>query len=206
MLKRGLMTFFLILCGIASTSGQNRITAMKRWTFGGEITYDATFYSSKFQYFISPEGFRENISSSKFGYDTDSEVNLHAGYNINQIWNLSLHIGYTEVGDFHKVVPFSIRATRFFNDNPLNDRWFTFVDAGSGISLKEKPQEIACGKIGGGYRLSLSRSAKLDILMAIRVVYTHPEISYYGIIYSPQKMFRNDGMICSLIFGTNISF
>lgn len=206
MLKRGLLTSILLLCSIAGLSGQDLTTDFSRWTFGMETSYDATLYSTKFQYFISPEGFREEVSSSKFGYDTDCELNLHAGYNINRKWNLSLHIGYTGIGDFHKAVPISIRTTRYFAANQLNDMWFAFADLGSGFSLKNKPQEIVCGKIGGGYRLSLSRHTKLDFLMALRAVFTHPEISYYGLIYTPERLFRNDGLICSLSLGIGITF
>lgn len=206
MMKRGLLTSLMLICSMAAASGKDRNDNSGKWTFGTELSYDATLYTTKYQYFISPEGFREEISTSDFIYDTDCELNLHAGYNINNRWNLSLHIGYTGVGDLHRAVPVSVRATRFLDDNPMDDRWFTFVDVGSGISLKTKPQEILCGKLGGGYRLSLSRYTKLDFLMALRAVYTHPDIAYYDIIFIPERLFSNDSVICSLSFGFSLTF
>ena len=206
MMKRGLLTYILLLCCIAGASAQTDKTDMPKWTFGTEVSYAATFFAHEYHYFISPDGYRDIIQVNKAMYDTDSEVNLHVGYNLNENWNLSLYLGYTDVGDFHKAVPVSLRATRYFGDNPLNDRWFAFADIGSGISLKDKPQPITCGKIGGGYRLSLSRYSKLDFLMALRAVYTHPEISYNGVKIFPTDISRNDGMVLSLSLGVGLTF
>ena len=206
MMKRGLLTYVLLLCCIAGASAQTGKTDMPKWTFGTELSYSATFFAYEYHYFISPDGYRDLIEVNKALYDTDSELNLHVGYNFNDNWNLSLHLGYTEAGYFHKTVPVSLRATRYFGDNPMNDRWFAFADVGSGISLKDKPQGIACGKIGGGYRLSLSRYSKLDFIVALRTAYTHPDISYYGVKILPTDISTNDGLICSLTFGIGLTF
>ena len=136
----------------------------------------------------------------------NNELSLHAGYNFNQYWNLSLYIGYTGIGDFHKCLPVSLRATRYFGDNPLTDRWFTFVDIGSGVSFKSKIQEIGYGKIGGGYRLSLSKLSKVDFLMSLRAIYTHPDIIYYGEKINPDRIYRNNGLACSLNLGIGLTF
>ena len=206
MLKRGLLTYILLLCGIVGAAAQNNSKDMPKWTFGTEVSYAATFYSYEYHYFLSPEGYRDVIRASKAAYDTDSEIALHVGYNFNKNWNMSLYIGFTEAGHFHKIMPVSLRATRYFSESSPGDRWFSFIDVGSGISLKDKPQEIVCGKVGGGYRLSLSRYAKLDFIVALRSVYTHPDIPYADRNFRPARTYQNDGMVCSLSFGIGLTF
>ena len=96
--------------------------------------------------------------------------------------------------------------TRYFGDNPLKDRWFAYLDIGSGISIKECPQELLSGKAGGGYRFTMSRFTKLDLLAAIRFMHTHPDVDYYGEIILKEKVNRNIGYIVSASLGIGITF
>ena len=205
-MRRGLLTYFMLLCCFSAALGQSREESAKKFTFGVEQSYAATLYSYEYHYFKNHEGAREVIDKGSFIYDSDSEFNLHCGYNFNSNWNLSLYTGYTGIGKFHKAVPISIRATRYFGDNPLKDRWFTFLDAGTGISIKSTPDAIIAGKVGAGYRLSLSKSAKLDFLCALRVIRTHPDISDYDQAAIPENVFLNEGIIGSLAFGIGLTF
>ena len=170
------------------------------------IYISITYSSYEYHYFKNNEGGREIVDKGDFMYDSDSEFALHCGYDFNNYWNLSLYAGYTGLGRFHKAVPVSIRATRYFGDNPLNDRWFAFLDLGSGISIKDKPEEIISGKIGGGYRLSLSRRTKLDFLFSLRAVHTHPDIRIYDDAAIPENVYRNEGVITSLGIGIGFTF
>lgn len=199
------MTYFLLLCCTAAI-GRSHGESLKKFTFGIECSYDATLYSYEYHYFKNNEGGREIVDKGDFMYDSDSEFALHCGYDFNNYWNLSLYAGYTGLGRFHKAVPVSIRATRYFGDNPLNDRWFAFLDLGSGISIKDKPEEIISGKIGGGYRLSLSRRTKLDFLFSLRAVHTHPDIRIYDDAAIPENVYRNEGVITSLGIGIGFTF
>ena len=99
-------------------------------------------------------------------------------YNFNENWNLSLYIGIAGISTLHKAVPVCLRGTYLFGNDPSDDRWFAFAEAGSGLSLKIPPQEIFSCKAGGGYRISLSRNTKIDFLMAVKVSYDHPDITY----------------------------
>lgn len=204
-MKRGVVTFIMLICCVTAI-GRTRDKDVPKFTFGTECSYNATVYSHLHQYFISPEGFREEILDNRWKYTGNPELTLHAGYNINQYWNLSLFLGYTGVGDFHRALPVSLRATRYFGDNHMTDRWFAFVDMGSGISFKNKIGGIGFGKLGAGYRLSLSRVSKLDFLMSIRTIYTHPDIIYYGETINPDKTYRNNGLTCSLNLGIGLTF
>lgn len=204
-MKRGLLTYILLICCLTA-AGRTRNADLSKITFGAEGSYHATIYSFKYQYFISPEGFREESLANEFKYITNNEIDLHAGYNFNQYWNLSLYICYTGLSHYHRAIPITLRATRYFKDDPLKDRWFAFIDAGSGICLKKRPQEIICGKIGGGYRMSLSKYTKLDFIMSLRTVYTHPDVVYYDVNLTPEKIFRNYGFASSLSVGIGLTF
>lgn len=203
-MKRGLVVIFTMFLLAFSAAGKT--SSYPRFTFGCQWDYYATFLNGYYQYFYAPEGFREDIAGYMFDFCNNGESALHAGYNFNENWNLSLYIGYTALGSFHRAVPMSLRATRYFGSDPLKDRWFAFMDAGSGISLKNNPQEIFTGKIGGGYRMSLSRYTKLDFIMSLRTVYTHPDVIYYSEIIDRDSIIRNDGYTCSLSFGIGITF
>ena len=205
-MKRGL-TLIIMLCLLGYTSAaKTPSTTSPRFTFGCQWDYCGTFLNGVYQYFYAPEGFREANRSSELTYISNGESAIHAGYNFNEYWNLSLYIGYTAVGKYSHVVPISLRATRYFGDNPLNDRWFGFVDLGSGLSIKSDPKEILTGKIGGGYRLSLSKYTKLDFIMSLRTIYTHPDLIYYNEIIGKDKIMKNDGYACSLSCGIGITF
>ena len=88
----------------------------------------------------------------------------------------------------------------------MSDRWFSFIDLGSGISVKTHPQEILTGKIGGGYRMSLSRNTKLDFLVSLRSALTHPDIEYYGTEIEYSRINRNNAYVSAMSFGIALTF
>lgn len=81
-----------------------------------------------------------------------------------------------------------------------------FVDAGSGISIKKPVREIAVGKIGGGYRLALSKNTGLDLLMSARMTYTHPQITYDKVPVSPVMTNRNNAYLSAVSMGISLTF
>lgn len=186
--------------------GQSRETSLPEITFGAEWSYMASFVSGYHYNFFDPDGFRVDTRDMKAGYRNNGEMSLHIGYNLSPRWNISLHAGYSGNGDYEPVIPISIRVTRYWGEDHLADRWFTMMDAGSGICLTKYPQEIISCRLGGGYRLSLSRVTKLDFLAAFRVLYTHPEITYFGTDIGHKWINRNDGYVGSLSVGISLTF
>ena len=98
-----------------------------------------------------------------------------------------------------------MRGTRYYGDDPLNDRWFTFIEAGSGLSLKRPAQEIFGCKAGGGYRISLSHHTKMDFLLAVKVNYTHPDIIYDNVIIDHDRINKNGMTITAITLGMAIN-
>lgn len=204
MMKR-LFAISLILGALPILAGAQDDDS-RRFTYGAEWGYVAIFYSGYHYNFFAPEGFRVDPRGYGFGYYGNAEGYVHFGYDINTKWNISLYAGLSGIKDYHLTVPISLRATRFFGESADEDRWLTFLDLGSGICVKEKPQEIVSGKIGGGYRFSLSRQTKLDFTVTLRSVLTHPDIDYYGVTITPEKTNRNNAYISAISFGMAITF
>lgn len=205
-MKRGLTILIMLFLLGFSAAGKTPSSSTPRFTFGCQWDYCGTFLTGLDQYFYAPEGFRESKKYNAVTYLTNGESAIHGGYNFNDNWNLSLYIGYTAVGEYHRAVPVSLRATRYYGDNPRDDRWFSFIDFGTGVTIKNNPKEIITGKIGGGYRMSLSRYTKLDFIISLRSIYTHPDVIYYNETIHDKDIIRNDGYICSLSCGIGITF
>lgn len=196
----------LMIISAFTTNSNAQETAFPRITFGAEWSYIATLQSGWHHNFFSPEGYRVDDADNEFIYHSNAEAYLHAGYNVSRNWNIALYIGMTGISDLHKAIPASIRGTYYIGGDPSRDRWFTYIDLGSGICLKNPPQEILTGKIGGGYRMSLSRNTKLDFIAALRMTYTHPEVRYDGEVIPMQKVNRNNAYLSSILFGIGLTF
>ena len=175
-------------------------------TYGAEWSYVASGFSAYHYNYFSPEGYRYNSKGTSPGYVGNGEGMLHVGYNVTDSWNLAVYAGLTGISDIHNAIPISFRATRFFKQNMKGDRWFTFADAGTGISIKKQSQEIAVLKIGGGYRVSLSRDTKLDFNAALRCTYTHPDIYFEHEIISQRWINRNNAIVVSASVGMAVTF
>lgn len=177
-----------------------------RITFGAEWSCIGVFYSGYHYNFYDPEGFRVDTRDHGFKLSSNAEVYLHCGYNLNSKTNLSLYLGYSAIEHYHNIIPVSLRLTRFYGNDELKDRWFSFYDIGSGISIKAKPQEIITGKLGCGYRMVLSRSTSLDFIAAVRCAYTHPDIEYYGEHITDRSINRNNAYTSALSLGIALTF
>lgn len=195
--RNGLMNIIMPEVGIRHTfrsTGREKKTGSRtrRFTFGAEWGYVCSFYSGYHYNFFAPEGYRADPRGHGFGYTANGEVYLHAGYDLGKSSNLSAYAGFSAFGKQHYTIPISIRYTRYYKSSEKGDRWLSFIDLGSGASIKERPQEILTGKLGGGYRICLSNDVKLDFLVSLRTVLTHPDIDYYGTRIPSENINRNN--------------
>lgn len=202
MKRIALMT--MALCSfLVKANGQDE--DYPRFTYGAEWGYVGVFYSGYHYNFFAPEGHRVDPRGYEFRYSSNAEGYLHAGYNLSSRLNLSVYLGFSAIEDYHCTIPVSLRLTRSFNSDYAKDKWLMFIDIGSGISLKEHPQEILTGKIGAGYRISLSRRTKMDILAGLRSAYTRPEVYYEGVHVSHDDINRNNAYISAFSLGIAIT-
>ena len=102
-----------------------------RFTFGAEWNYIGSFHCGIHHNFFSEEGYRVDLYHTGFGYKSNGDVYLHAGIDLREKWNISFYTGLAGVYDIGKIIPISIRASRYFKPNVMGDRWFSFLDAGS---------------------------------------------------------------------------
>ncbi len=177
-----------------------------RLTYGLEWGYVATVHTGFRNNFFAPEGYRVYEAGQSFGYYSNAEMYAHIGWNIDMKWNLSLRVGYEGIADMHKAVPVSVRMTRFFNEDQASDRWFSFVDLGSGICLKMPVQEILTGKAGAGYRMALSPGTSLDFQISARFTYTHPQIIYDRKPVPMDRTNINNAYLTALSIGMALNF
>ena len=183
-----------------------RADSVPKFTFGAEWGYIGVFYSGYHHNFYAPEGYRVDPRGHEFMYMSNAEGYVHMGYNLDSRYNLSLYIGVSAVMDYHHVIPVSLRLTRYYAPDPMKDRWFSFIDLGSGTDVKDDPQMILTGKVGGGYRISLSRNTKLDLMISLRSVLTHPDIDYHGTVISHDRINRNNAYISAFSVGMALTF
>ncbi len=195
-----------MLLPLALNAGEKDSRRSGKLTFGAEWSFISSFHCGIHHNFFSQEGYRVDLNHKSFGYESNGEVNLHCGYNIVKDWNLSLYTGFVGVYDIGNAIPVSLRLTRFFKEDGRGDRWLCYMDAGTGVCLKKNPQMTATGKIGGGYRLSLSRTTKMDFLLSYRMSLTHPQIVYDGYRIPFEMTNRNNAYVSALSVGVSLTF
>lgn len=177
-----------------------------KFTFGLEWGYIASLSTIYHYNFYAPEGFRVDEKGMSMGWKSSADVYMNVGWNINPVWNLSFYIGYAGVGNLHNALPVSLRGTRYFRADQTKDCWFVFADTGSGICLKTPVQEILSAKIGGGYRMALSRDTKLDFLFSVRSTYTHPSVYYDDSRIPLSRTNRNNAVVSAVSIGLGLRF
>lgn len=208
MYMKKFLYILLIICSFnLNVKGQDSVSEdFARLSFGAEWSYIGTVNYNTWYNFFSTDGYRLNRHENVSGYWNNAEALVHVGYNFNKHWNLALYAGMTGFANFHNAVPVSLRATYYWGQDALKDRWLTFMDLGTGVSIKGEPQEIWTGKVGGGYRITLSRDTKLDLIAAIRLACTHPQIIDGQDIITLEWTNRNLALLQSFSLGISITF
>jgi hypothetical protein len=205
---RNWLCILLIFCTFnLNVNGQERVCDdIPRLSFGAEWSYIGTIHYSAWYNYFSPDGYRINRHEDVNGYWGNGEVLLHVGYNFNKHWNLSLYTGMTGLADIHNAASISLRGSYYFGEDALKDRWMTFMDVGTGLSFKNEPQDIWTGKVGGGYRITLSRDTKLDFIAALRLACTHPQVMDGDDKITLEWTNRNLAFLQSFSLGMSITF
>ena len=203
MKKGSLIILFILLTVSVSAKVSSKES---RFTYGIEWSYIGVFYSGYHYNFFAPEGYRVDPRKYGFMYDTNGEALLQAGYQLNEKWNISLYTGLSAFEDQHCTVPISIRLSRYYRPNNREGQWLGFLDLGSGFSIKVKPQEIYTGKVGGGYRMHLSRRTKLDFIASLRISYTHAAIYFDGKQIPVEMINRNNAYDSAITLGMALTF
>lgn len=179
-----------------------------RFTFGLESSYVLTFLDYSHFNFISADGDRRDVKSMSAGAWSNGQILLHGGVNVSERVNVSLYTGYSGIFVRERMIPVSLRVTWFYGRDPMRNRWMTFCSAGAGFNNPDLKRISAEGKAGGGYRISLNRHVKMDLLMAFQEVYTHIRAFEYdtGNYVPADRLRRNDTWISAFTFGIALVF
>lgn len=183
--------------------------AWPRFTFGIESSYVLTFMNRSHFNFISADGGRRDVKSFSAGLWSNGQFLVHGGVNLTEKVNISLYTGYGGIFVRERMVPVSVRVSWFYGRDPMKNRWMSFCSVGAGFNNPDMLSRISAeGKAGGGYRISLNRHVKMDMLLAFQEVYTH--IRAYendtGSYVPEERLRRNDTWIGAFTFGIGLVF
>lgn len=204
------LAIFLLasICNAAAQDSESR-KDFPRFTFGIEGSCMVTFGTYFHNNFIADDGYRINVREFDTGILCNGQLLANAGCNLSRNLNLSVYFGISGIRKHETALPLSLRLTAFFGKNPLEGRWFAFADGGTAVGTK-RPSFSPVGKLGAGYRISLTRSTKLDFLLSYQIIYDHPAIkeSIDGVTTDvpPERIRRNNTLINALTFGIGLNF
>lgn len=209
-MKKPLIISALITAAALSASAGEPSRDFPRFTFGVEGSYIVTAASFSHSNYIADDGYRVDNRSLTFRPAGNGELLLNAGWNIDSRMNLAFCTGISGISRGESVVPMSLRFTFFFGKDPMKARWFSLVDGGAGIALGRKAELSPLARIGAGYRVSLARSAKLDFLMSLRGIYSHPQVNEIvdgaEAVVPPARLRRSQAFYGALTFGIGLNF
>ncbi len=182
-------------------------TSKKTWplfTYGLEWGYSANINHAYHYNYTSPIG-RIDIRENDMCFKNNAYVAAHVGLNCSRHLNLSIFGGYESIYRRQAVIPLSLRGTWLFGKSTMGSRWLAFLDGGWAFSTSDYKAGVI-GKAGAGYRISLSRSVKLDFMLSYEFASTDVDIyDEAGDRVSPSRIRRNDNYFSSINFSIGIT-
>lgn len=209
-MKKALLISALITAAALTAAAREPVRNFPRFTFGIEGSFIMTALSYTHSNYIADDGYRVDDRHFSTRPSGNGELLLNAGYNIDRYMNLAFCSGFSGISRGEAVIPMSLRFSFFFGDDPVKARWFSFVDGGAGISVGRKAGLSPVAKIGAGYRISLTRSAKLDFLVSLRGIYSHPQVKEIvdgaAAVVPAGRLRRSQAFHGALTFGIGLNF
>lgn len=201
----------LLSASLPACAGGVRERDFSRVTFGVEGSFAGAFLSYRHSNYISNYGYRIDRKTFRHNFHGNGEILLHVGCNISPCVNLSLYSGYSGACPEGRIFPFDLRLTWFPSEKTDKDRWFAFLDAGPALNRTGKVSTLAgTGKLGGGYRISITRSVKMDFLVSLRQVFLkdmHLKANIADNQYVDEnKIRRNNTAYTAVTIGIGLTF
>ena len=175
-----------------------------RLTFGVEWGYAATFLCTFHHNYRAEDRYRVNDKGTKAMYEGNGHILAHLGANLGRHYNLSFYTGYEGIADGFCVIPMTLRHTWLFGDRAENSRWLCFADAGYGLRA-EGDSNCFIAKAGGGYRVSFSRSVKMDFLLTYRFAYAEIPFSDESGTVPQDRINRNNNFLNAISIGIGLT-
>ena len=175
-----------------------------RLTFGVEWGYAATFLCTFHHNYRAEDRYRVNDKGTKAMYEGNGHILAHLGANLGRHYNLAFYTGYEGIADGFCVIPMTLRHTWLFGDRAENSRWLCFADAGYGLRA-EGDSNCFIAKAGGGYRVSFSRSVKMDFLLTYRFAYAEIPFSDESGTVPQDRINRNNNFLNAISIGIGLT-
>ncbi len=212
-IKKIICVVLLVSALLPAAAGNQKSRSFPRLTFGVEGSFSGTFLTYRHSNFISNYGYRIDRKKFRHRLHGNGEFLLHVGYNVSSHINLSIYTGYSGGGNGRSghIFPLNLRCTLFPSKKTDGDRWFVFLDAGPALNKTESKNDISGnGRLGGGYRLSITRSVKLDFIISLRQTLLKNVTSQPGGMgaefIDQDRIRRNNAAYTALSLGIGITF
>ena len=178
-----------------------------RLSVGIEWGYDATLADIFHQNYLHPyEGYRIDKKGLKAKFYPNAHAAASLTFGFAKKYAVGLHAGYSGIDQGVRHFPLSLRAT-YFMDSYMTDGQFVFLEGGAGF--RDNFQKISpLGRLGYGYRISLSRRWSLDLSGSLRAVYDHPTIYDQDIraYIDTEDVRRSDSVYMAAILSIGLNF
>lgn len=209
-MKKIILLTVIISAALNAAAGEMPKRDFPAFTFGAEGSFILTAASYSHFNYIAADGYRVDRKGLDCSPSANGELLLNAGYNIDRHLNIALFFGISGISRGESVLPLSLRLTYLFGNDPLKSRWFSFIDGGTGISIGTGARFSPLARVGAGYRVSLTRSAKLDFILSLRSIYTRPQISEFSdgdmVSVPDERIRRSQAFHNAVTFGIGLNF
>lgn len=209
-MRKFLLISVIIASAVMDAAADEPVRDFPRFTFGLEGNCILSAISYSHINYIAADGYRVDRRGSDCRPAVNGELLLNAGYNIGRHMNMALCFGISGISRGETVMPLSLRLTVLFGRDPLKARWFSFIDGGTGIGTGTVARFSPVAKIGAGYRISLTKSAKLDFMLSLRSIYTHPQITEFSegdMVQVPSdRIRRSQAFYNAVMLGVGLNF
>lgn len=180
-MKRIVTIFLLMTLACYELSAWDLWRRFREWgspevKYGVEWGYTATFLdAARYDYVDPVDGYRVDESTVDAYLYSNAHVSANIGIYFGNHFCTAIYAGYEGIKQDKRIFPVTVRASYYFKDY-RSDGAFCFLEGGTGIHPNDKFVSNI-GRIGAGYRLSLSRKGSLDLLMSLKLTGDRPEIA-----------------------------
>ncbi len=183
----------------------DRFRDRRLFTYGVEWSYSATFGNIRHHNYTSPTG-RVDVRGMSLKFVNNGFALGHVGLNCGRHLNMSVYGGYGSIYTDTRVFPLSLRGTWLFGDSSaMARRWLAYLDGGC-LFREGGGDPGAIAKLGGGYRISLSRTTKLDLMVAYQFAYSDLTIyDDYGYEVPESRIRCNNNFLNSINLSIGIT-
>lgn len=199
-----ILTAALAAFCLLEASASDRKREFPLFTYGVEWGYSTHIHTVSERLYYD-DGTRIPYSRNEWGYKSHGEVLIHAGINAGRHVNLSLYTGWSGIGEGISAIPLTLRGSVYYGRDTRRARWFNFAEGGTAF-VPGQDMPVYSGRIGAGWRASLSRSVKLDFSISYKMTYLRPGIMENGVPIPKEQVLFNHNYFSAICLNIGLTF